>query len=161
MGPPLRELQVDRLPHPLPREMVGRIRRAAGDRRQRNPVAVVLQLELAHVVDDAAVQHPLAVMGDSRYQRAPDVPAVTEAFPGYKLSLGFFAFYGPLGLPAPIVQRFAGEVQKAFKDPETIAKLEAIDVQAVGNSPEEFVPFLNAYVTTIADLVKAAGLQPQ
>lgn len=104
---------------------------------------------------------PLAVMGDSRYKRAPDVPAITEAFPGYKLSLGFFGFYGPLGLPQPVVQRFAGEIQKAFKDPDITSKLEAIDVQAVGNTPEEFAPFLNAYVGTIAELVKAAGLQAQ
>ncbi|MFM9969368.1 MAG: Bug family tripartite tricarboxylate transporter substrate binding protein [Burkholderiales bacterium] len=110
---------------------------------------------------DAGAVRPLAVMGDSRYKRSPDIPAVTEAFPGYKLSLGFFAFYGPLGLPQPIVNRFAAEVQKAFKDPEIVAKLEAIDVQAVGNSPEEFAPFLNAYVANIAELVKSAGLEPQ
>lgn len=75
--------------------------------------------------------------------------------------LGFFGFYGPLGLPMATVNRLSSEIQKAYKDAEIVSKLEAIDIQAVGNTPEEFAAFVNAYVPTIGELVKAAGLSPQ
>jgi len=103
----------------------------------------------------------LAVISDQRYKRLPDVPAVSEAFPDYKFSLGFWGFFGPARIPQPIVARLSGEIQKALKEPDVIAKLEGIDVEAMGNSPEAFARLLKTYEATVATLVKTAKLQPQ
>jgi tripartite-type tricarboxylate transporter receptor subunit TctC len=103
----------------------------------------------------------LAVLGDQRYKRLPDVPAVNEAFPDYRFSLGFWGFFGPAGMPQPIVSRLSAEIQKGLKEGDVVSKLEGIDVEAIGNSPEAFARFLKTYEATVATLVKIAKLEPQ
>jgi tripartite-type tricarboxylate transporter receptor subunit TctC len=103
----------------------------------------------------------LAVIGDRRYKRLPDVPAVSEAFPDYRFTLGFWGFYGPSGIAQPVVARLSGEIQKGLKEADIVSKLEGIDVEAMGNSPEAFGQLLRNYEANVAALVKAARLEPQ
>jgi tripartite-type tricarboxylate transporter receptor subunit TctC len=110
---------------------------------------------------DSGQVRALAVLGDARYKRLPDLPSVTEVFPDYRLTLGFWGFFGPAGMPATAVSRVGGEIQKGYRDGEVVSKLEALDVEAVGNTPEQFAAFLRAYEGNVASLVKAAGLEPQ
>ncbi len=42
-----------------------------------------------------------------------------------------------------------------------VQKLDALDVEAVGSTQQQFTAFLKTYEETIAGLVKAAGLKPQ
>jgi len=103
----------------------------------------------------------LAVLGESRYKRLPDVPAVSEVIPDYKFTLGFWGFFAPVATPATIVTRFSDEIQKSYRDPDIAAKLEALDTEPSTNTPKEFAAMIKTFESNVAALVKAAGLTPQ
>jgi len=126
----------------------------------RTSVSLIPYMSLKPALDAGNVK-VLAVLGESRYKRLPDVPAVNEAYPDYRFSLGFWGFFGPAGIAPGTVTRFSGELQKGYRDAELVQKLDALDVEAVGSTPTQFAAFLKTYEETIASLVKTAGLRPQ
>ena len=103
----------------------------------------------------------LAVLGESRYKRLPDVPAVSEVIPDYKFTLGFWGFFAPVATPATIVTRFSDEIQKSYRDPDIAAKLEALDTEPSTNTPREFAAMIKTFDSNVATLIKSAGLTPQ
>jgi tripartite-type tricarboxylate transporter receptor subunit TctC len=103
----------------------------------------------------------LAIVAKKRNPRAAEVPTITDAVPQYKLLSVSWGFWVPAGTPQTIVQRLSDEIQKAFKDPDIVAKLDALDVQAAGSSPKDFATEVNEQVTFIEEFVKAAGIKPE
>ena len=102
----------------------------------------------------------LAVLGESRYKRIPEVPALSEAIPDYKFTLGFWGFFAHAATPAPSVTRLSDEIQKGFRDADIAAKLEALDTEPSTSSPRDFAAAIRIFDTNVAALVKAAGLTP-
>ena len=45
----------------------------------------------------------LAVLEPARYAKLPDVPSMSEIMPAFRKPSSWFGFFGPAGLPAPIV----------------------------------------------------------
>jgi len=65
----------------------------------------------------------LAVMGDTRWPAAPDIPTIDEAgVPGLYLSF-WQAFWAPKGTPKDIVARLNGAIVDAFNDPAVRQRL--------------------------------------
>ena len=60
-----------------------------------------------------------------------------------------------------MLARLQGEVQKAISVPAVRDRLIDLGFKPVGNSPAEFKPFVAAQVTRIANIVRAAGIEPQ
>jgi tripartite-type tricarboxylate transporter receptor subunit TctC len=110
---------------------------------------------------DAKQVRILAVLGDTRYKRIPDVPALAEVIPDYKFTLGFWGFFAPAATPAPIVSRLSDEIQKGFRDADIAAKLEALDTEPSTSSPRDFTAMIKIFDANVIALVKAAGLTPQ
>jgi tripartite-type tricarboxylate transporter receptor subunit TctC len=110
---------------------------------------------------DAGKVKMLAIVANKRSSRAPDVPAITEVLPGYKLLRTLWGFWAPAGVPQPILARLSGEIQKGFKDPDILAKLDALDVQAAGSTPQEFAAEIKEQIMFIEEFMKAAGIKPE
>lgn len=53
----------------------------------------------------------IATTGSERHPLTRDVPTVAETYPGFRTS-GWFALYGPAGVPAAIVERLNAEVAR-------------------------------------------------
>jgi tripartite-type tricarboxylate transporter receptor subunit TctC len=100
----------------------------------------------------------LATMDDQRNARLPDVPAITEAFPEYRLVKGWWGLFGPAGTPQTVVARLSGEIQKAAKDPEVTSKLDEIDITLVASSPQQLAETLRRQEAIVEELVKRGGL---
>jgi len=84
----------------------------------------------------------VAVTGDTRNERYPEVPTFAEqGFP--QLSLGAFTgVLAPAGVPAPILARLSAELQKAVRSPEMREKLQAIGYTPTTMAPAEFGAYL-------------------
>ena len=99
----------------------------------------------------------LAVSSARRDKALPDLPAISESYPGFA-AVGWNAMLAPVGTPRDIVDRLAAEVQKAVRDPAMISRLEQMAVDAVGSTPQELADTLRADFKVYGEVVKAAGL---
>jgi len=134
----------------------------------------VIQAMLSQSVDcywapiSAAIPHikggrvrPLAVSTAKRNGQLPDVPTTGEAgVKGADAPL-WFAVWGPVGIPAGIVNKISADTRKALKDPAVRDRLVGLGNDTMDMSPEEFKIFVRSEVKEYARVVKAAGIQPQ
>lgn len=103
---------------------------------------------------------PLAVSSKVRSSALPDVPTSIEAgLPNsdYEVWIGMFA---PAKTPRAIVNRLNEETVKALRSPELREKFNALVMDPMPMSPAEFDAFLKKDIQLNADLVKAAGIEP-
>lgn len=99
----------------------------------------------------------LAVSSARRDKALPDLPAISESYPGFA-AVGWNAMLAPVGTPREIVDRLSAEVQKAVRDPAMITRFEQMAVDAVGSTPQELAETLRTDYKVYGDVVKAAGL---
>ena len=83
----------------------------------------------------------LAVTEAKRSPLLPNTPTIAETVPGYELSVWYGAF-GPKDLPADIVKRVNGEINRIMALPEVREKMGAIGVEVVQSTPEGFAKTL-------------------
>ena len=99
----------------------------------------------------------IAVSGESRTPLLPDVATVAEqGFPGYRTET-WNSIVAPAATPTPIITRLAAEIAAATRDPAIIAKLDAIGVEPVGNTPAEFARTLEADIRTWGEAARLSG----
>ncbi len=103
----------------------------------------------------------IAIMEGARNASHPDVATVAETLPGFQKLGGGLGFFGPAGLPRPIVQRLNAEISKAVFDPEVRAKLEGFGFRVTTSTPEEFAALMKTEFQTYANAVKVAGLRQE
>jgi len=101
----------------------------------------------------------IAVTSLKRSPVLPDVPTVAETLPGYE-SLAWYGFIGPRGMPAAVVARLDGEVQKALAQPDLIESFSKQGADPVHMGPKAFPGFIREALKRWSMAVKAAGLQP-
>jgi len=99
----------------------------------------------------------LAVTADRRLPALPDVPAVAETVPGYRVT----AWYGilvPHGTPEPVRARLEGAILAALDTPDLVASLEREGAVPYPMRGEAFRRFVADETARWAPVVRAAGL---
>jgi tripartite-type tricarboxylate transporter receptor subunit TctC len=85
------------------------------------------------------------------------VPTSAESgLSGFEAS-AWFGLVGPRGLPAEIVARLHGEVQKILATKELRDVLSNLGTDAGGNTPEQFTALIGSDAEKWARAVKASG----
>jgi tripartite-type tricarboxylate transporter receptor subunit TctC len=69
--------------------------------------------------------------------------------------------FAPAKTPDAVLTRLHEEVQRAVAAATVRERLTGIGVIPLGSAPAEFKPFVAAQVKQIADIVRAAGIEPQ
>ncbi len=103
----------------------------------------------------------LGLIEAERQPSAPDIPTIGESLPGYVMSYSWHGFFGPAGLPAPIVTRLNTELVNALHGPDIRAKLEAAGLPVRGTSAEEFAAVVRKDFETYRKLTSAANVKPE
>jgi len=103
----------------------------------------------------------LATLNNSRFPLIPQVPSVKEVVSGYQSPPLWGAYFGPAGLPRPIVQRLYVGISKAIAMPEVRAIMEKAGLMPATGGPEELAAMMKSDVEQLARIVKAAGIQPE
>jgi tripartite-type tricarboxylate transporter receptor subunit TctC len=103
----------------------------------------------------------LALLEAQRYPGAPELATVGETLAGFEKPPGWFALFGPGGLPQPIVQRLYRELAGALKTPEVRTWLDTNLHDAGGNTPEEFSVQYKKSFDIFAKAIRAAGVKPE
>ncbi|HEY5898701.1 MAG TPA: tripartite tricarboxylate transporter substrate-binding protein [Burkholderiales bacterium] len=101
----------------------------------------------------------LAFTGDKRHPAFPDIPTMAEAgLPAYKHDGGWFALFGPAGMPADIVDKLWREVKKAEENPAVLDRFQKLGAFPVADSPAEFTKFFHAELKAYGEQAKLANL---
>ena len=100
----------------------------------------------------------LAVTEARRSALLPDVPTAGEALPGYELSVWYGAF-GPAGLPRELVIRLNAEINKAMALPDVKARMEAMGVEVVRSTPQEFAGVLQRDADRYGKVIREFGIK--
>ena len=114
---------------------------------------------LPHVKGGKAVA--LAVSSEKRSSLLPNVPTIAESgVPKFDYTL-WVGLWGPLGMPADIVDRVNKDVNRALASPDLGDRLANLGTLPMSMSPAEFTQFIRAEVEETARILQAAGIKPQ
>ena len=103
----------------------------------------------------------LAYTGLKRSPQLPNLPTADElGVKGYEAT-GWYGIYGPRGLPRAIVEQLNRAVNKIIDMPDTRERFNALNLEPVGGTPEQFAEFLKADLKKYADIAKKANIQPE
>lgn len=102
----------------------------------------------------------LAVTENKRSALLKDTPTVAETIPGYEMAVWYGAF-GPKGMPPELTARLNTEINRIMMLPDVRAKMEAIGVEAVNVTPEQFAATLRADAEKWGRLVKELNIKSE
>ncbi|HEV7260354.1 MAG TPA: tripartite tricarboxylate transporter substrate binding protein [Bosea sp. (in: a-proteobacteria)] len=103
----------------------------------------------------------LAVSTARRSVLAPDLPTMAEGgVKGYDLAAWFAAFV-PAKTPRSTVEKLNQALIAAVNDPATKERLLAAGVEPETSTPDELKAFVGVEIAKWAEIVKAAGIQPE
>lgn len=109
----------------------------------------------------AGAVNGLAVSTARRSVLAPDLPTMAEGgVKGYDLAAWFAAFV-PARTPRSAVDTLNRALTAAVNDPATKERLLAAGVEPETSTPDELKAFVGTEIAKWAEIVKAAGIQPE
>jgi len=106
-------------------------------------------------LDDGRIR-ALAVTSQRRMVQLPDVPTVAETIPGFEV-VGWAGIAAPRGVPASIVARLTGEIEKILKEQETLDRFGVWGFDTRYGTPDEFTALVRKDHALWGPVVRAAG----
>ncbi len=101
---------------------------------------------------------PIAVTSAKRSKALPDVPAIAETLPGFKVE-AWYGFLGPAGMSKDLVKKIHDDVATIINRPDFQARLTADALDPVANTPEEFGAQISADLASWGKVIKAVNLK--
>jgi tripartite-type tricarboxylate transporter receptor subunit TctC len=104
----------------------------------------------------------LGVSSSTRSREAPEVPSIAEqGYSGFH-AVSWVGMMAPAATPKPIIDRMAGEFDRALKDPKFLEQVHNSGAEAAADtSPAAFATFIAKEIPIWADAVKSAGVSLQ
>jgi tripartite-type tricarboxylate transporter receptor subunit TctC len=102
----------------------------------------------------------LGVTTAKRVTAAPEIPTLAEeGLADFEL-VAWQGVVGPAGLPRPIVDRLAAQIEKLVADPGTRDKFKIAALEPLpGSTPDSFAAYVKTEVDRWAGIVKASGAE--
>lgn len=101
----------------------------------------------------------IATTSSKRHPMLKAVPALSELLPGLSIE-GWFAAYGPAGMPADVVKRLHDELDAIQQSREYREYLESRGYDAMRATPAELAARQRAELTEWEKVARSAGLTP-
>jgi len=102
---------------------------------------------------------PIAIAGNTRAAKLPNVPTVVEAGFPYFVSPFWLAVVAPAATPRPIIAKLNDAFRQALAVPETRARFAALDAEVKVGTPEDLDKMLAAERAKWRPVVKAANIK--
>lgn len=109
---------------------------------------------------DGGKVKPLAVSGLTRFKNIPNVPAISEYYPGYELGF-YLALAAPAGIPPDVLQALNGYMNSAMNDPAFLSKMDKLWIEPGKLNHDQFQKFVVNEKNRWGTIVRDAGIQPQ
>ena len=98
----------------------------------------------------------IGVTSEQRVKQFPDIPAIGETVPGFEFTAWVGCFV-PAGTPRSMVDRLNSELRKVLADPGVAAKLNALTLEPMHMTPDEFARRLKSDYEKYGKLIKQAA----
>ena len=99
----------------------------------------------------------LAVAGKKGSTAYPDLPRLSELYPGLEVT-PWLALFAPAGTGAPVLERLRSETAKLLADPQTKDRIRNVGgLEPYVTTPEEFAAQLRFEYARYGEIVKAVG----
>jgi len=103
----------------------------------------------------------VAMTGAQRSRLIPDLPTLSETLiPGFDVQ-AWHGIWAPPRMSQTLVKQINATFGMALNAPDTIERLRAAGVDAVGSSPEEFADLVKREVNRWTDAAKKANVEPE
>ncbi len=102
----------------------------------------------------------LAVTAAARSALLPDVPTMAEAGVADFVVTGWFAVYGPPGLPADEAQRLAGMLLRVLRDDGVLEAVRPLGVEILAGGRHALAAHTHREVARWGDVIRSAGIKP-
>jgi tripartite-type tricarboxylate transporter receptor subunit TctC len=100
----------------------------------------------------------LAIADRERHPDFPNVPLISELYPGIAI-VGWFGVFAPAGTPQPIIERLHAEINKIAALPEIKSHFLALAQRAVTRSTKQFADLHKADFEYYGKLVRELGIK--
>ena len=102
---------------------------------------------------------PLAVSGAHRSPLYPDLPTISEFYPGFENSI-WLGLFGPAGIPEATLAKLRAELKRVLESPDVKQKMNAAGgLDPYFARPEEFAALIQRDYEKYAKVVKDIGLK--
>jgi tripartite-type tricarboxylate transporter receptor subunit TctC len=92
----------------------------------------------------------------------PDVPTVIESgVTGTEMPPSWHGVLAPAALPKPVLAKLSAHIRTAFSDQAFRRRIEAVGLEPVGSTPEEYRKLIHSHIKRFAELVAIAGVEPE
>jgi len=102
----------------------------------------------------------LAVCGERRYPGLPDVPAMTEIFPGF-VSVAWFGMVAPPNTPGTIAEGLSSSITEILKMQEVRDRFAALSAEPIGMTPAQMADFMRQDAMRWREAIRIAGVKPE
>lgn len=132
-------------------------------------IAALLAGETELMIDNlgATVPHvrsgrlkALATFGEKRHPSLPEVPAMTEIYPGL-LSVIWFGVVAPPKTPMGLAEKMSAAFNDTLKLPEIQKRFADMSAEPVGMAPAEMARFMKQDAERWRQAIHAVGLKPE
>jgi tripartite-type tricarboxylate transporter receptor subunit TctC len=99
----------------------------------------------------------LGVTSEKRFPLLPDVPAISETFPQFKV-ISYIGFMLPRNTPKPVIATLNKEVNQILATDSMRAWLDKQGMVAVGGTPDDFRRQIEVDYQARGELVRSLGI---
>ena len=104
---------------------------------------------------------PLAVSTAQRVPNLPQVPSLSDTFPGFEYA-GWNGLFAPTNTPADVINRVNRDIQTLLRQPEVVQRLAALgSIADSGMGTAAFAAFMKAERERWAGIVKSIGIKAE
>ena len=104
---------------------------------------------------------PLAVSTAQRVPNLPQVPSLSDTFPGFEYA-GWNGLFAPANTPADVINRVNRDIQVLLRQPEVVQRLAALgSIADSGMGTAAFAAFMKAERERWAGIVKSIGIKAE
>jgi len=100
----------------------------------------------------------LAVTTEQRSQVMPNLPAISEAVPGFQ-ARSWHGMLAPAGTPKAIVNQLNDALGRILKDPKVVAVLQRQGLEPMPTTPQEFARVIADDIAKWSRVVKAGNIK--
>jgi tripartite-type tricarboxylate transporter receptor subunit TctC len=101
----------------------------------------------------------LGVTTSKRTPLLPDMPSISESFPGYEW-YGIYGLLAPVKTPSAILAKLNIEVVKALNTTAVRERMTDLGIDALGTSQNDCALFLSDHVKKMKEIVELSGAKP-